>query len=98
MKRISIPCPFCGKSVALVGSLSDLSEGEDLSEYDRNHYSVVCDYNEGGCGASVGQFYESELDAISAFIGRANLAQITKTAEEVLKEAKPAIVKSGWSF
>ena len=98
MKRISIPCPFCGKSVALVGSLSDLSEGEDLSEYGRNHYTVVCNYNEGGCGASIGQFYKSELDAISAFISRADLAQITKTAEEVLSEAEPPAAKSGWSF
>lgn len=89
MRKINVPCPFCGKSVALVGSLFEISGGEDSSSYSYDHYSVVCNYNEGGCGASIGLFYKSELDAISAFINRADLAQITKTAEEVLNEAEP---------
>lgn len=59
MKRISIPCPFCGKSVALVGSLFEISDGEDSSPFCHNYYSVVCNYNEGGCGASIGQQYKT---------------------------------------
>lgn len=90
MRKINVPCPFCGKSVALVGSLFEISGGEDSSSYSYDHYSVVCNYNKGGCGASIGYFYKSELDAISAFINRAGSVKVTKTAEEVLQESELA--------
>lgn len=88
MRKINVPCPFCGKSVALVGSLFEISYGENSSAFCHDHYSVVCNYNEGGCGASIGLFYKSELDAISAFINRVDFVKVTKTAEEVLQESK----------
>lgn len=88
MRKINVPCPFCGKSVALVGSLFEISYGEDSSPYSHDHYTVVCNYNEGGCGASIGPFYKSELDAISAFINRSEFVKVTKTAEEVLQESE----------
>ena len=87
---ILVTCPFCCKSVALVGSLFEISYCEDSSSFCHDHYSVVCNYNEGGCGASIGLFYKSELDAISAFINRADFVKVTKTAEEVLQESELA--------
>lgn len=72
MKKINVPCPFCGKSVALVGSLFEISGGEDSSAFCHDHYSVVCNYNEGGCGASTGQQHKTAESAIKAWITRTN--------------------------
>lgn len=48
------PCPFCGKSTTL-----DLDISELFSDY-----AIVCDYNEGGCGASSG-YRDSEEKAVA---------------------------------
>ena len=46
-----MPCPFCGR-VQTVGFYTD---SDDLGELeDRNSFAIVCDYNEGGCGATGG--------------------------------------------
>lgn len=47
-------CPFCGQSVQVL-----ITEEKD----GRNYYSIVCDAQEGGCGASTGK-YADPLDAV----------------------------------
>lgn len=70
------PCPFCGKSVAVI---DDAKELEDCPHYEDCDYaelepcsmhSVVCNVHEGGCGASSGYFVAVE-DAVDAWNRRA---------------------------
>lgn len=63
------PCPFCGSVLAP----SDMTTRES---YDDNYgcvdeYCVVCDYNNGGCGASTGGGYKTREEAIKAWNRRA---------------------------
>ena len=60
------PCPFCGKTVACVCSLAE-ALGKDGNDYDMSHYTVVCDYVAGGCGSSIGQFYNTKDEAKEAW-------------------------------
>lgn len=64
------PCPFCGKSVAESGTIADLLITDD--DWDEAHYSVICNYNNGGCGMMLGYWYETEEDARNAWNRRAN--------------------------
>ena len=55
-KRDLIPCPHCGNEVLTIL----IREGRNGF---RDRYSVLCDYNEGGCGAESG-WYHSRNEAI----------------------------------
>lgn len=59
------PCPFCGKSVAV------LSNAQEELEVCNNYVMVVCAFNRGGCGAATG-FYNSEQEAIEHWNRRAD--------------------------
>lgn len=69
------PCPFCGSLTApICSALSEIELTDcDAAEYDwmASHYSVVCDFTNGGCGAMCGQSHESEEEAIEAWNMRA---------------------------
>lgn len=47
-------CPFCGKitpvTIATAEEMGDCKDGADCIEC--GHFCAVCDYTEGGCGAS----------------------------------------------
>ena len=64
------PCPFCGGTKLFVGTIAEIEmQDEDHEDFafNRQLYSVVCDYQEGGCGASVGGCRRSEQEAIEAW-------------------------------
>lgn len=50
------PCPFCGKTEIIVLDANDISEADpDDNRWEPDPcYAVVCDYNNGGCGATSG--------------------------------------------
>ena len=52
------PCPFCGNEPTIV-----IRKGKDGW---RDRYSVLCDYEHGGCGAESG-WYHYESEAIEAW-------------------------------
>lgn len=64
-------CPYCGKSVAMVTNARDLEECRKFEDEENcpcfedysnpcRLYTVVCDYHEGGCGATSGWFTNRE--------------------------------------
>ena len=61
-------CPFCGKNVAGCYTLAEALLTD--CDYDLTHYTVICDYSNGGCGASIGQYYKSEEEASEAWNNR----------------------------
>ena len=68
------PCPFCGGTQLFVGTIAEIEMmDEDNPNYlhGKKTYSVVCDYLEGGCGASSGGGARSEEEAIEAWNRRA---------------------------
>ena len=68
------PCPFCGGTKLFVGTLAEIEmQDEDHEDYafNKQYYAVVCDYNEGGCGASTGGANRSADEAIEAWNRRA---------------------------
>ena len=45
------PCPFCGGAKIWIGTIAECeTQDEDYPDYEFNseHYTVVCDYLEGG--------------------------------------------------
>ena len=64
------PCPFCGGTKLFVGTFAECEmQDADHPDYASNSkiYTVVCDYMEGGCGASTGGGSRSEAEAIEAW-------------------------------
>ena len=57
------PCPFCG------GEKLIITNGEDLDAYG-NNYTVCCDFNQDGCGASSG-YRQNIEEAIEVWNRRA---------------------------
>ena len=55
------PCPFCGKTVSKVWSTHDCAfeNGEPLVDPER--FTVVCDFNSNGCGATCGYHDTAEM-------------------------------------
>lgn len=49
-------CPFCGKTDATtITTCVEMAECENFEGCEVNgYYTVVCDFNKGGCGASCG--------------------------------------------
>ena len=69
-----IPCPFCGKDVAVVLNVAELEHmDEGDPQYDRamNRFAVACNYTAGGCGASTGMWYTSPETAAEGWNRRA---------------------------
>lgn len=52
------PCPFCGNEPTIV-----VRKGKDGW---RDRYSILCDYEHGGCGAESG-WYHYESEAVEAW-------------------------------
>ena len=67
-------CPFCGKitpvKVATAAEMGDCKHAEDCNELECTSYCVVCDYTDGGCGAS-GRYARSPEEAAEAWNRRA---------------------------
>lgn len=64
-------CPYCGKKVAELITAKDLEECKHFEDdecpcfeyFEGNHctlYTVVCDYQKGGCGATSGYFVDKD--------------------------------------
>jgi len=79
-----IYCPFCGKTVAELSNAKDI---EECRNYDKcPHYegeecsmfTVVCNYNNGGCGASIGYHATAEA-AIETWNKRADNTGVMMT-------------------
>lgn len=69
-----VRCPFCGKSVAEVGTIAEhdfMSRDDTAYNWASEHYQVVCNYLKGGCGASTSGRFKSPEEAIKAWNKRA---------------------------
>lgn len=66
-------CAHCGKSVAHLCTSEEYASLQGIQTDDRHitSYAVVCDYQQGGCGASSG-FAETKEEAIAKWLVRAN--------------------------
>ena len=65
------PCPFCGGEKLII---TDCKELEECSNFEKceyvNCYTVCCDFEQGGCGATSGYRLHKE-EAIEAWNKRA---------------------------
>lgn len=60
------PCPFCDAKTAIITNAHELEECSNFDYYNCpcnkfesnpcNYYTIVCNVNNGGCGASTGYF------------------------------------------
>lgn len=69
------PCPFCGKSVAVCCTLAEvecIDKDHPYYALASKQYDVVCNYNNGGCGASCGGSHRTPESAIKHWNRRAN--------------------------
>lgn len=70
MKELK-PCPFCGGEKLII---TDCIELEDCNNFEKceyePYYTVCCDFNQGGCGATTG-FCLNKQEAIEAWNRRA---------------------------
>lgn len=63
------PCPFCGKSVANLQTLTEhMAEDGEVNVQDER-YRVICNFNKNGCGSSTGWRREAR-DAVNLWNGR----------------------------
>lgn len=69
MKNIK-KCPFCGNDVAIGVSCKQINCVECCEDCDTITYAIVCDFENGGCGA-MGGFRDTCDDAITAWNSRA---------------------------
>ena len=61
------PCPFCGGTRLFIGTIAECEmQDTDHPDYEFNseHYTVVCDCSQGGCGASTGGSARTVEEAI----------------------------------
>lgn len=62
------PCPFCGKRVAVAGTIAEIDcLDDDENSFENTHYIVCCNVNKGGCGSATGVFWETKEAAIEAW-------------------------------
>lgn len=67
-----LPCPWCGKRVADVGTIASheyMDEDTPGYYWSSTHFDVVCDFNSGGCGGHTGP-YNSAAEAVAAWNSR----------------------------
>lgn len=65
------PCQFCGGKSIVITNCKELEACENFKECGNAEYvSVVCDFNQGGCGASSG-YRPNIKEAIEAWNRRA---------------------------
>lgn len=70
MKELK-PCPFCGGEKLIITGCKELEECSNFEKCERTYYyTVCCDFNQGGCGASSG-YRLNEEEAIEAWNRRA---------------------------
>ena len=63
-------CPFCGGRNIFVGTIAEIRMIEkDHPDYwnESTYFQVVCDWTEGGCGASSGGGIHTKEQAIEAW-------------------------------
>ena len=61
------PCPFCGGTKITIANCVELEACNNFEECtDRENVAVVCDLNQGGCGASSG-YRATFAEAIAAW-------------------------------
>jgi Lar family restriction alleviation protein len=81
-------CPFCGKQVALIDNCHELEDCENFERCEATgYYAVVCDVNEGGCGAS-GGYARTEQEAVAAWNRRAQPDHVGAATEMMPLESK----------
>lgn len=78
------PCPFCGERESVRQIVRRGKDGW------RDRYSVLCDYEDGGCGAESG-WYHYEIEAIEAWNSRVE----NEKEREALTEIKE-LIDSHW--
>lgn len=64
------PCPFCGKSVAVCGTVAEIEILDEDNEFYglwNDCFAVACNYNVGGCGSMTGGQYYTAKEAIEAW-------------------------------
>lgn len=72
------PCPFCGGTKIVIDGCKGLEECKLFEECDdEEFYAVVCDFTQGGCGAS-GGYRETKEQAITAWNKRSGDTSIKK--------------------
>lgn len=73
------PCPFCGNKfapmVCTIAKAENTNQEEYRYKFDSSHYLAVCDYMNGGCGASTGGMYTTPEAAAEAWNCRADSAE-----------------------
>ena len=74
------PCPFCGNEPTIV-----VRKGKDGW---RDRYSILCDYEHGGCGAESG-WYHYESEAVEAWNKRVPQRTATMQGMERQEKRKP---------
>ena len=78
MSNTLLPCPFCGKRVALIDNCHELEDCENFERCeDTGYYAVVCSVNEGGCGAS-GGYARTEQEAVTKWNRRADVVPVVR--------------------
>ena len=54
-------CPFCGMDVAEVMSFTDYMKEHEFLNYEHAEtYTIICNFINGGCGATCGYHYSIE--------------------------------------
>lgn len=82
-------CPFCGETepVRLI-----VSPGKDGW---RDRYFVLCNYEDGGCGAESG-WYHSQIEAIGAWNRRADMSEWIPVTERLPENQGPFLARYGF--
>lgn len=75
-----MPCPFCGNNDPVLIT----RHGKDGF---RDRYTVLCDYEHGGCGAE-GSWYHYDFEAVEMWNRRADSTDIHYHLGDAEKEAE----------
>ncbi len=83
-----LPCPFCGKDIALFTNCQEVEACETFGECPlKSHYlAVVCSCAKKGCGAASG-FYPTYREAAEAWNRRAGCVSMEDVERAIKKTA-----------